>query len=126
MENMFEFAIKNKLRFAFKGMVSVEDLYDLTVQSLDSIFKSLNAQVKQVKEESLLNTKNQADKVLETQIEIVKYIVKGKLEEENTRLQAKTKREQKQKLMAILASKQDEALLSKTSEEVQAMINELE
>ena len=126
VEKMFEVATRNKVRFPFRGVVSVEDLWDLSTKDLDSVFKTLNSQVKQSKEESLLDTKTVEDTLLDLQIEIVKYIVGVKLEENNTRLQAKEKKEKKQKLMAILSNKQEEDLLNKSAEEIQAMINELE
>lgn len=125
-ENIFEYAARNKLRFPFKGMITTEDMFDLSVQSLDSIFKKLNAQLKQTKEESLLDVKTKADEALDTMIEIVKYIVSIKLAEENTRLQAREKKEKKQRLLEILASKQDAELLGKSTEEIQKMINELD
>lgn len=56
-EKMFETALRGKFRFPFRGLISTEDLYDLPVESLDSIFKELNSQIKRVKEESLLGSK---------------------------------------------------------------------
>jgi len=126
MENKFELAIRGKFRFPFRGMVSVEDLYDLSVENLDLIFKTLNSQLKKVKEESLLTTKSKEDKELDTQIEIVKYIFGVKLEEANARLKAKENKEKRQKLMEILKSKQDQSLLNKTEEEIEAMLKELD
>ena len=126
MENMFENALRCKLRFPYKGMVSTEDLFDLSLTQLDSIFKTLNSQIKQVKEESLLVTRTKEDETLTTMIEIVKYIVSVKLAEENARLRAKEIKEKKQKIMEIMSSKQDEALHSKSIEELSAMLNELE
>jgi len=123
---MFEFATRMKLRFPFKGMVSVEDLWDLSVGSLDSVFKTLNSQVKQAKEESLLDKKTQEDKILDMQIEIVKHIVKVKLDEENARLQAKEQKEKKQKILSIMSAKQDQDLESKSFDELKAMLDELE
>ena len=125
-ENMFEVAVRSKLRFPYKGMVSVEDLYDLSVTNLDTVFKSLNSQVKQAKEESLLDTKTKEDEVLDLQIEIVKCIVKVKLEEEAARLQAKEKKEKKQKLLSILSEKQENELQNKSVDEIQAMLAELD
>ena len=75
MEKMFEYATRNKVRFPFKGLISVEDLWDLSLTNLDSIYKTLNKQVKQSEEESLLNTKATVDKELDVQIAIVKHIV---------------------------------------------------
>lgn len=125
MEKMFEQAIRGKMRFPFKGMVSVEDLFDLSVVNLDSVFKVLNSELKQAKEESLLNTKTKQDKELDIKIEIVKYIFELKLTEENLRLKAKEQREQKQKILEILSAKQDESLQNKSIEELEAMLDNL-
>ena len=125
-ERMFEVAVRSKLRFPFKGMVSVEDLWDIPVEGLDSIFKQLNSQVKQASEESLLNKRTVEDEVLDTKIEIVKYIVGVKLEEENQQLQAKAKREQKQKILAIIAEKQDADLQNKSLDELKSMLEGIE
>lgn len=124
-EKMFEVAVRNKVRFPYKGMVSVEDLWDMSVSALDSIFKNLNSQKKQAEEESLLNTKSNADEELELQIEIVKYIVSVKLAEKEAREKATSKREQKQKIMQIMATKQDEALQNASFDDLQKMLDEL-
>lgn len=125
-EKMFETAVRNKLRFPYKGEISVEDLWDLPVPSLDSIFKKLNVQAKQANEESLLDIKSKEDEVLDLKIEIIKYIVTTKLAEEKARLNARERREKKQKLSAILYSKQEQELQNKSAEELAAMIAELD
>lgn len=125
MDQMFVLATREKYRFPYKGMVSVEDLWDLSVQNLDGIFKALNSQVKSVQEESLLDTKSFEDKELEAKIEIVKYIVGIKLAEADQRKQARAKSEQKQKIMAILADKQEEELHGKSVEELKAMLDNM-
>lgn len=79
--DMFESAARGKYRFPFKGQVTVEDLWDLSPKDLDSIFKTLNAQSKKANEESLLASKSATDVVLDTKIEIVRYIVGVKLAE---------------------------------------------
>lgn len=125
MEKMFEYATRNKVRFPFKGLISVEDLWDLSLTNLDSIYKALNKQVKQSEEESLLNTKTTVDKELDVQIAIVKHIVAVKLTEQEAREKASAKKAQKQKIMAIIASKQDEALQNSSVEDLQKMLDEL-
>ena len=125
MEKMFEIATRTKMRFPFKGMVSVEDLWDLSVRDLDSIFKTLNAQVKKSQEESLLATKTKEDETLAIQIEIVKHIVKTKLDEAETAKQSKELKEKKQKLMEMIAEKKDEALRNASVEELQVMLDNL-
>lgn len=124
-ENIFEVAARSKFRFQYKGMLSVEEIWDLSTKELDSIFKVLNSELKKAQEESLLEVKTQQDKELDMKIEIVKYIVKVKLDEDNARLQAKDLKEQKQRLMQLIAEKKDENLRNKTPEELEKMLNEL-
>ena len=120
--NIIEAATKGKYRFPFKGMISVEDLWDLKLQDLDSVFKSLNKQKKQNDEESLLQVKTAEDQELDNKIQIVKYIVKFKQEEIEERLQAKDKKEYNQKLLELIERKQNEELAGKSIEELQAML----
>ena len=122
---MFEMAARDKMRFPFKGLISVEDLFDLSVRDLDTIFKTLSSQLKQIKEESLLDTKTKEDKEQEIKIEIVKYIVSVKLEEQDLRLKAKEQKEKKQKILEILADKQDKSLQDKSEQELQDMLKDL-
>jgi len=124
--NIFEMATRNQFRFAFKGMISVEDLWQLSPKELDSIYKSLNSELKKVKEESLLEVKSMEDQIIDTKIEIVKYIFNVKQEEEQLRLMERENKEKKQMLMRVLKSKQDQDLLGKSAEDIQKMIDELE
>ena len=124
--NIFEVAVKSKFRFEFKGLISVEDLFDLNVRDLDSVFKTLNSQLKQVKEESLLEVKTKQDEELDIKIEIVKYIFELKKEAENQRLKTKEQKEKKQKIMEILANKEDESYNNMSKEELTKMLSELE
>lgn len=123
--NIFEYAVRNKVRFPFKGMISVEDLWDLSLTNLDSIYKTLNKQVKQSEEESLLATKTNVDTELEVQIEIVKHIVSIKLKEQTAREEAAAKKAQQQKIMSIIAAKEDEALHNTSVDDLKKMLDEL-
>lgn len=123
--NIFEIATKGKFRFTFKGVISTEDLWDLSVKELDSIFKGLNTKLKEVNEESLLQTKTIADKELEVKVEIIRYIVKVKLEEQEAKTKAKEMKEQREKIKEVLAKKQDQSLENKTQEELIAMLEEM-
>lgn len=126
MSNMFEKAVKGKYRFPYKGQIAVEDLYDLPLGSLDTMFKTLNAEVKKTDEESLLQTKSEEDDILATKIEMLKYIFNEKLEEKKNRQEAAERKEKKQKIMQIIATKQDEALRNASVEDLQKMLGELD
>ena len=125
-EKIFEFATRNKVRFPFKGMISVEDLWDLSLTNLDSIYKTLNKQVKQSEEESLLSTKVSVDTELEVQIAIVKHIVSVKLAEKEAAEKASAKKAQRQKIMSIIATKENEALQNNSIDDLKKMLDELD
>lgn len=122
---LFETATRNKMRFPFRGMVSVEDLWDLSLTNLDSVFKTLNAEAKKSEEESLLETKSKENEELSNKIEIVKYIVNIKLEEKKTRENARKNAEMKQRLLEIKAKRQDAALENMSDEDLDKMLAEL-
>ena len=123
--NIFEYATREALRFPYKGMQSVEDLWQLSVKELDSIYKTLNKQVKQSEEESLLSTKASVDTELEVQIAIVKHIVSVKLAEKEAAEKASAKKVQKQKIMSIIATNQDEALQNISIDDLKKMLDAL-
>lgn len=124
-EKMFIKASREKMRFSYKGVLTVEDLWDLSVTELDKIYKSLNAKAKKTAEESLLS-ENTEDETLNTQIEIIRYIVSVKLDERDKAKKAKERKEQKEKIMSIIASKQDEDLHGKSIEELTKLLDELD
>lgn len=123
--NIFEYATREGLRFPYKGSQSVEDLWQLSVRELDSIYKTLNKQVKQSEEESLLSTKTSVDTELEVQIAIVKHIVSVKLAEKEAAEKASAKKAQKQKIMSIIATKENEALQNSSIDDLKKMLDEL-
>ena len=125
VDNLFETASRKKMRFNYKGMLTVEDLWDLNVVALNEIFKGLNAQAKKSQEESLLEQKTEADKDLMVQIEILRHIVGVKIEEANRRKKAKEVREKKQHIMELIDQKKDENMKSMSVEELQAMLASL-
>lgn len=71
-KNLFEIATRNRYRFNYKGVMTVEDLWSLRVEDLDAIFKMLNRQKKTADEDSLLATKSAEDQDLANKIDIVR------------------------------------------------------
>lgn len=123
--NLFEVATRNNYQFPFRGLINVIDLWDLSLTNLDSVFKVLNAEVKKSEEESLLNTKTKEDEEISNKIEIVKYIVGVKLAEKEAKEDEKKNHEMKQRLLAIKAKRQNEALENLSDEDLDRAIAEL-
>ena len=96
MSDLFKVASRKKYRFNYKGVISVEDLWDLSVEELDSIYKKLKAQQKNNNEESLLQSVTKEDKELANKIDIIKTIVVDKLAAKERALKAAEKKAQNQ------------------------------
>ena len=124
MADLFKVASKNKYRFPYKGSIGVEDLWDLSLEELDLIYKGLKSKLKDAQEESLLKSVSKEDKVLSNKIEIVKVIVNDKLAARERSVKAAEKRARNQRILEIMADKQDAALKEKSIEELQAMLSD--
>ena len=123
--NLFEVATRENYLFPFKGMINVIDLWNLSLTNLDSVFKTLNAEVKKSEEESLLNAKTKEDEELTNKIEIIKYIVNKKLAEKEAREKGKKNKEKRQRILEIKAKRQDEALENMSDEDLDKLLADL-
>lgn len=122
--SIFEQAVRLKLRWQYKGYLSVEHLWDLTLGELDHIYRELNRDYKASTEDSLLG-EDVTNQILILKIEIVKYIVTTKLQERKDAENAVLRAEKKQKLLDVLKSKQDASLEELSEEEIQNLIDDL-
>lgn len=125
--NIFESASKRKLRFqTSKGSISSEELWDLSLTSLDTLAKAVNRSIKDSQEESFLTPKSQGDSEQELRLEILKHIIVSKqAAAEASRL--RTERLAKlETLKGVLASKQMDVLAQKSLEDLQKEVAELE
>lgn len=124
---MFLKASRIKLRFSTtRGVLSVEDLWDLKLEELDALAKSLNKAVKASAEESFIKKTSAADKVTELSFEIVKEVIRVKLEEQEARKLAADKRAKRAQIMELIEKKETEALGGKSLEELKKELEVLE
>ncbi len=133
IKNIFEFATRNKIRFASsRGELSVEQLWDVPLRSsdglnLNEIAKSANKALKDATEESFVETaRTQLHVRLETTLEIVKYVIETKLGDEATAKKRADNKIEKEKLLTILAEKQDGKLSALSESELRKRIAALE
>jgi len=133
---MFAFATKKKFRFdTCKGQVTVEDLWDLPLTAtngrpnLDDIAKELYKKMKDENEMSFVKPTSQVSKefnIIKAKFDIVKYIIDVKLAEAEAAKKAKETKARNQRILGLIAQKEDEALASKSKEELLAMLAESE
>jgi hypothetical protein len=129
MQNLFEYITRNKLRFAsVRGELTIEQLWDVPLRSrddfnLNTLAKAANKALKDVSEENFVETtKTAAHTRLEVAMEAVKYVIETKLAEEEAAKQRAAKKQEKEKLLAILAEKQDGKLSELSEKELQKRI----
>ena len=114
---LFEIAARNKYRFpTSKGLMSVEDIWDLPLKgdcSLNSIALVINNFIKSVSED-FVDDKPFVDKETINKLDIVKHIISVVKEENAKKMQEYDNALERKKIMAILAEK-DQNTLKKSS-----------
>lgn len=133
MENFFEYAAINKLRFpSSKGDLTVEQLYELPLQStkgvdLDTVARTVYQLLQDVAQGSFVATaSNPAKKDYEVKLEIVKHVIGSKQEDNAKKARAASNRAERERLTQLLANKQDAELLTLSREELEKRIKQLE
>lgn len=131
MENLFIKATQQKLRFeSSAGYLTVEDLWDLPLTSnvgkasLDQVGMKL---VKKTSNDTIASlVDGNASSASESELmalEIVKYIIQVKKEQNKARLEEADKKQKRQQLMSLLEQKRNEELSQMSKEDI---IKELE
>ena len=123
--NIFENASRQALRFeTVKGLVMVEHLWDIPLSSrtgydLDTIAKAANADLKAQTEESFVVTKsNPAKSIAELRLEIIKYVIADRIAAQEKQKASAARKIEREKLIALLGQKQDQALMELTPEQI--------
>lgn len=128
--SIFMLASRQKLRFpSTRGPLTVEQLWDMPLQSkaaqdfsLDAVAKQVNRELKATVEESFVAPVNAANVQQQLMLDVLKYIISAKLEEAKARENATAVAQERHKLLAILEDKQDDALKAMTAEQIKARL----
>lgn len=130
--NMFEYATRNKVRFtSTRGALTVEMLWDVPLRSvdgfnLDTIAQEANRILTALTEKSFVSTeRTPAHDRAEMTLEIVKHIIGVKLAEEAAAKKRADHKIERDKLLRILAEKQEGKLSDLSEKELQKRINAL-
>lgn len=133
--DLFLRAVRQKFRFASRiGELTVEQLWDLpliaarpNMADLDSVAKTVNAELKAAAEESFVTTtKNPVRSILEAKLDIVKLIIAVKQDEAQA-AQKRASRAEKLRLLKQAASEAEiKELTSGSKDDLLRRIAELE
>ena len=131
--DLFIFATRNKLRFASsRGELTVEQLWDVPLRSTDgfnlnAVAKAANGYLKTLNEENFVEATRTSSHVrAEAVLEIVKHVIDVKLGEETAAKRRAENKAKKEKLLAVLAEKQDGKLSALSERELKKQIAELD
>lgn len=128
----FEKAVRQKLRFpSIRGPLTTEDLWDLPLTSkngldLNSVAQAVNAEVKASGEESFVGESTPASATAVLKLEVVKSVIATKIAERDAEATRKQKREKRERLLELLANKEDAALQELTPEQIKEQIAALD
>lgn len=128
-KEMFEKASRLKLRFTTRqGLLSVEDLWDLSLNSLDTIAKAVNKELGTEAEGSFIPNKvtRKAATHNDLRLEILKHVINTKVAEDEAKANRAAKAEQLARLKTLAANKQDEAFAAQSLDEILKQIKEME
>ena len=125
-KDMYKYAAKQSLRYdTARGTLNTEDLFGLSLADLDVLAKSLNRQIKEADEESFIKPVTANTMPLKVSFEIVKDVIATKIADQEAAEKRIETRKKKQRIMELIAQKQDEALSDKSEEDLKKMLDEL-
>lgn len=132
--DLFQLAARKKFRFTSpKGELTVEDLWDIPLTStggkanLDDVAKALYVQVKSTAEAvSFVNpTGTAANAELQAKFDLVKNIIETRVKERDEAASEAQRRLEKQRLLELIAKKEDQSLENETVEQLRARVEKL-
>lgn len=117
-------ALKRKVRFQYKGLLSVEDLFDLTFEELDTLYKQLGEKLKTLSGDSLLTEENPDIEELKLKLALVKDVFDIKDADKKALELKLAKSEKKQQILSIINEKKNAELYDKSIEELEDMLDD--
>lgn len=125
MLEIFETASRKKYRYPYRGSITTEDLWDLGTGQLDTVYKTLMQEAKTAQSDDSLFSEKKENPDLAKKIMIVKYIFGVKQEEAQNAKVAAERKAKKDRLLDILARKEEAALENASEEEIRKMLDDL-
>lgn len=121
--SIFKQASQQKLRIQTgRGPLTVEQLWDLPVEELDVLAVSLDEEHKNSKGKSFLTKVSVKDKTVKLKFDIVLEILNTKVEENNALTETKENKAHNEKILALIADKEQDELKGKSVAELQKML----
>lgn len=120
---MYKEALQKKLRFKTnKGMITTEDLFDLSLQNLNTLAIMLDKKISEAPKKSFIEKLPAEENDDELRFSIVKDVINIKLKARKDNIDRAQINARNNRIAELIAKKEDEALENKSIEELRAMI----
>ena len=120
---MYKEALQKKLRFKTnKGMITTEDLFDLSLQNLNTLAIMLDKKISEAPKKSFIEELPAEENDYELRFSIVKDVINIKLKARKDNINRAQIDARNKRIAELIAKKEDEALENKSIEELRAMI----
>lgn len=136
MSELFVKATRLKVRFnCERGAYSVEDLWDLPLQtktgagvSLDTLYRTAKKELEDLSEEGLFQSKTSSLKsvLAQLRVDLIRYVAEVKQAEADKKQKQAENKAKREKIMELIAQKQDAALLGQDVTQLQEMLKQLD
>lgn len=123
-ENIFINALAQKLRFPFKGSISTEDLFSLSLTDLDALYKNLKNESTKISGDGLIKKVNPAAKTLELQIAVVMEVFNYRQNEIAAKKTATEARQKNARIRELIAKKKEAALENMDIADLEKLLTE--
>ena len=124
---MFELASRMKLRFeSDRGLLSVEDLWDLPLSSgkvnLNDLAKSVSRSIRETEEEDFVAKKTKMNELQTLQLNILKHIIQYRIDAANEKKSKEEEAAKKKLIASIIEKKKLQSLEDMSIEDLTKML----
>lgn len=118
-------AMRSKYTFGYKGIMHVDNLWDLKPDELDGIYRELNDKLEYTKGKSLMQVKTAIDSELENKLKIVQFVFDVKMAEADERKNAEANKQERNRILELIARKKQSEQENLSVKELEEMLDKL-
>jgi hypothetical protein len=125
----YKYAAQHKLRFASnRGNLVVEQLFQLELEELDIVARTVHTELESLGKQSFINTKTNdpRKKQLEVSLDIVKDVIATKEAAKDAAENRTKKLQLRTKLLEAIEAKENEKLTTSSIDDLKKQLDELE
>lgn len=121
--DIYKLAAKQKVRISTpKGSLSAEQLFELSLDELDTLAVNLETEYKGSAKKSFVHKKTEKNDLAKLKFDLVIDVLETKVAERDAAAEKAEKDEHNEKIMALIVEKKDEELKGKSIKQLMAMM----